>query len=56
MKPIYAALDEFLTQGVRYAFPAEEGAMTRGMPTASAARARIVLDRIDAICRLAERA
>jgi hypothetical protein len=36
-KPIYAALEEFLIHGVRYAFPAEEKAMTRGMPTAWAA-------------------
>jgi hypothetical protein len=31
------ALEEFLVHGVRYAFPAEKGGMTRGMPTASAA-------------------
>lgn len=37
VKPIYAALEEFLIHGVRYAFPAEEKAMTRGMPTAWAA-------------------
>jgi hypothetical protein len=36
-RPIYAALEEFLIHGVRYAFPAEEKAMTRGMPTAWAA-------------------
>jgi hypothetical protein len=31
------ALAEFLVHGIRYAFPAEKGGMTRGMPTASAA-------------------
>jgi hypothetical protein len=31
------ALEEFLIHGIRYAFPAEKGGMTRGMPTASAA-------------------
>jgi hypothetical protein len=36
-RPIYGALEEFLIHGVRYAFPAEEGAITRGMPTAWAA-------------------
>lgn len=35
--PSYAALEEFLIHGVRYAFPVEERAMTRGMPTAWAA-------------------
>lgn len=35
--PLHAALQEFLIHGVRYAFPAEEKAMTRGMPTAWAA-------------------
>jgi hypothetical protein len=35
--PIYAALEEFLIYGVRYAFPTQEKAMTRGMPTAWAA-------------------
>jgi len=31
------ALEEFLVHGIKYAFPAEKGGMTRGMPTASAA-------------------
>ena len=31
------SLEEFLVHGVKYAFPAEKGGMTRGMPTASAA-------------------
>src|SRR5579863_3226281 len=31
------ALEEFIVHGVRYAFPAEKGGMTRGIPTASAA-------------------
>ena len=30
-------LEEFLVHGIKYAFPAEKGGMTRGMPTASAA-------------------
>jgi len=30
------ALREFLVHGIRYAFPAERGGLTRGMPTASA--------------------
>jgi hypothetical protein len=36
-RPVYAALEEFLIHGVRYAFPVKEGASTRGMPTAWAA-------------------
>lgn len=36
-KPNLQALEEFLFHGVRYAFPAEKGAMTRGLPTAHAA-------------------
>lgn len=35
--PIYTALQEFLIHGVRYAFAAREGGVTRGMPTAWAA-------------------
>jgi hypothetical protein len=31
------ALEEFLVHGIKYAFPAEKGGMTRGIPTASAA-------------------
>jgi hypothetical protein len=36
-KPNLQALEEFLIHGLRYAFPAEKGAMTRGLPTAHAA-------------------
>jgi hypothetical protein len=36
-KPNLQALKEFLIHGLRYAFPAEKGAMTRGLPTAHAA-------------------
>ena len=36
-QPIYPALEEFLTHGIRYVFPAEVGGLTRGMPTAHAA-------------------
>jgi len=32
-----AALQEFLIHGVKYAFPAERGELTRGIPTAHAA-------------------
>jgi hypothetical protein len=32
-----AALLEFLLHGIRYAFPAEKGALTRGVPTGYAA-------------------
>ena len=35
--PITAALTEFLTHGVQYAFAPDRGAPTRGMPTAHAA-------------------
>lgn len=33
----YRALLEFVVHGVKYAFPVERGALTRGMPTSSAA-------------------
>lgn len=36
-RPILAALKEFLIHGVRYAYPPERGALTRGMPTGYAA-------------------
>jgi hypothetical protein len=36
-QPIYLALEEFLTHGIRYAFPSETGDMTRGIPTSYAA-------------------
>ena len=36
-KPNLSALEEFLIHGVKYAFPAERGGMTRGMPTSFAA-------------------
>jgi hypothetical protein len=35
--PNRQALLEFLVHGLKYAFPAERGAITRGMPTAHAA-------------------
>ena len=36
-RPNRAALLEFLVHGLRYAFPAERGGITRGLPTAHAA-------------------
>ena len=36
-RPLLAALEEFLIHGVRYAYPPERGALTRGMPTGFAA-------------------
>jgi hypothetical protein len=36
-RPRMQALEEFLVHGVKYAFPAERGAITRGMPTSYAA-------------------
>jgi len=36
-RPNRAALEEFLLHGVKYAFPAERGEPTRGVPTAYAA-------------------
>ena len=35
--PVPKALSEFLIHGLKYAFPAEEGTLTRGIPTAYAA-------------------
>ncbi|MEO6485311.1 MAG: hypothetical protein ABIO54_07390 [Pyrinomonadaceae bacterium] len=35
--PIWAAAEEFLIHGVKYAFPAKRGHFTRGMPTSYAA-------------------
>lgn len=35
-KPNLSALEEFLIHGLRYAFPADRGELTRGLPTASA--------------------
>jgi hypothetical protein len=35
--PMRKPLQEFLLYGVRYAFPAKEGSLARGMPTAHAA-------------------
>lgn len=35
-RPIISALEEFLIHGVKYAFPAERGKLTRGMPTSYA--------------------
>ena len=37
-RPNYAALEEFLLHGLRYAFPAERGELTRGVPTSYAAK------------------
>jgi DNA-binding Lrp family transcriptional regulator len=36
-KPNISALEEFLVHGVKYAFPAEHGQVTRGVPTSFAA-------------------
>jgi len=36
-RPNSKALEEFLVHGVKYAFPAHHGAMTRGLPTSYAA-------------------
>ena len=36
-KPNLSALEEFLLHGVKYAFPAEHGQVTRGVPTSFAA-------------------
>ena len=36
-KPNLSALEEFLIHGIKYAFPAERGGLTRGMPTSYAA-------------------
>lgn len=36
-KPNLSALEEFLLHGVKYAFPAEHGEVTRGLPTSFAA-------------------
>lgn len=36
-KPNRSALEEFLLHGVKYAFPAEHGPVTRGVPTSFAA-------------------
>ncbi|MSQ52705.1 MAG: hypothetical protein EXR28_12535 [Betaproteobacteria bacterium] len=36
-KPVRAALLEFLLHGVKYAYPPEHGALTRGVPTGYAA-------------------
>jgi hypothetical protein len=36
-KPNLSALEEFLLHGLKYAFPAEHGQVTRGVPTSHAA-------------------
>jgi hypothetical protein len=36
-RPNLSALEEFLLHGLKYAFPAERGEVTRGMPTSYAA-------------------
>lgn len=45
-RPLLKALEEFLIHGVKYAFPAQRGEMTRGIPTAYAAAP--ISDRISA--------
>lgn len=35
-RPLLKAVEEFLIHGVKYAFPAQRGEVTRGMPTAHA--------------------
>ena len=32
-KPVKKNLEEFLVHGVKYAYPAQHGALTRGIPT-----------------------
>src|SRR5271169_4683591 len=36
-RPNFAALQEFLVHGLKYAFPAQHGQVTRGVPTSYAA-------------------
>src|SRR5439155_14848222 len=36
-RPNVSAIEEFLIHGVKYAFPAEHGGSTRGLPTSYAA-------------------
>jgi hypothetical protein len=36
-RPLLRAVEEFFIHGVKYAFPAQRGGITRGMPTAHAA-------------------
>lgn len=36
-RPNISAIEEFLIHGVKYVFPAERGALTRGLPTSYAA-------------------
>lgn len=36
-RPLVAAVEEFLVHGVKYAFPAKRGEVTRGVPTSYAA-------------------
>jgi hypothetical protein len=36
-QPNFSAIEEFLVHGVKYAFPAEHGGSTRGVPTSYAA-------------------
>jgi hypothetical protein len=36
-RPNYTAIEEFLIHGLKYAFPAERGELTRGVPTSYAA-------------------
>ena len=45
-KPNLSALEEFLLHGVKYAFPAEHGEVTRGLPTSFAAPPLKDVDRL----------
>ena len=36
-RPVLSAIEEFLTHGLKYVFPAERGALVRGVPTSYAA-------------------
>jgi hypothetical protein len=37
-RPNWTALEEFLSHGLKYAFPAQRGSLTRGVPTSYAAQ------------------
>lgn len=38
IRPLFAAMEEFLTCGIKYSFPIKAGELTVGMPTAYAAK------------------
>lgn len=42
-QPNFAALEEFLVHGLKYAFPAQRGDLTRGVPTSYAAEPLLTL-------------